>query len=148
MKKFVSEFFLRGLIACGFGPVILAIIYLILQQTINLQTLTVNQICIGIFSTALLAFIAGGMNAVYKIEHLPLMVAILIHGIVLYVSYLATYIINNWLEWGLTPILVFTSIFIITYFVIWVIIYFIIRRNTIKLNLKLKEKQQYIKQDK
>lgn len=144
MKKFVSQFFLRGLTACGFGPVVLAVVYMILQKTVNLQTLTVNQVCVGIFSITLLAFIAGGMNAVYQIERLPLMVAILIHGVVLYVSYLATYIVNNWLEWGLTPILAFSGIFIVAYLVIWVIIYSVTRKNTKRLNKILKEKNQII----
>ena len=40
MKKFFSEFFRRGLIACGFGPVVLAIVYMILHQTENVQMLT------------------------------------------------------------------------------------------------------------
>lgn len=142
MKKFISEFLRRGLTACGFGPIILAIVYMILQQTANVQTITVNQVCVGIFSITLLAFIAGGMNAVYQIERLPLMVSILFHGIVLYISYLATYILNNWLEWGLTSILVFTGIFIVAYLVIWAIIYSVIRKNTKQLNKMLKEKQQ------
>ena len=142
MKKFFSEFFRRGLIACGFGPVVLAIVYMILHQTENVQMLTVNQVCTGIFSITVLAFVAGGMNAVYQIEQLPLMVVIFIHGVVLYVSYLVTYIINNWLEWGITPILAFTGIFIVAYLVIWAIIYSIIRRNTAKVNEMLKEKQQ------
>ncbi len=146
MKKFLSEFFRRGLIACGFGPIILAIVYLILKQNAGVETLTVNQVCIGIFSITLLAFIAGGMNAVYQIERLPLMLAILIHGAILYVSYLATYLLNDWLEWGVTPILVFTGIFAVGYLVIWVIIYSIIKRNTKKLNEMLKEKQQCVKE--
>ena len=148
MKKFFSEFLRRGLIACGFGPIVLAIVYMILHQTANVQTLTVNQVCIGIFSITVLSFIAGGMNAVYQIEQLPLMVAILIHGIVLYVSYLTTYIINNWLEWSLTPILAFTGIFIVAYLVIWAIIYSVIRRNIKQLNKMLKEKQQCIQENK
>ena len=147
MKKFFSEFLRRGLIACGFGPIVLAIVYMILHLTANVQMLTVNQVCIGIFSITILAFIAGGMNAVYQIEQLPLMVAIFIHGIVLYISYLATYIINNWLEWRLTPILVFTGIFIVAYFVIWAIIYSVIRRNIKQLNKVLKEKQECVKAD-
>ena len=142
MKKFFSEFFRRGLIACGFGPVVLAIVYMILHQTENVQILTVNQVCTGIFSITVLAFVAGGMNAVYQIEQLPLMVVIFIHGVVLYVSYLVTYIINNWLEWGITPILAFTGIFIVAYLVIWAIIYSVIRRNTKQLNKVLKQKQQ------
>lgn len=142
MKKFVSEFLRRGLIACGLGPVVLAIVYWILQQTAAVETLTVNQVCIGIFSLSALAFIAGGMNVIYQIERLPLMVAILIHGGVLYISYLATYLLNGWLEWGVTPILVFSGIFVIGYFAIWAIIYSIIKRNTEKLNEVLKQRQQ------
>ena len=148
MKRFVTDFFRRGLIACGFGPIVLAVLYLILHYKGLIDTLTVNQVCTGIFSITALAFTAGGMNAVYQIEQLPLMVAILIHGIVLYVSYLTTYIINNWLEWSLTPILAFTGIFIVAYLVIWAIIYSVIRRNIKQLNKMLKEKQQCIQENK
>ena len=142
MKKFVLEFLRRGLVACGFGPIVLAILYLILQGQGIVQTLTVNEVCIGIISLTVLAFIAGGMNAVYQIERLPLMVAILLHGIVLYISYLATYLLNNWLEWGIMPILIFTGIFVLGYLMIWAVIYSIIKKNTNKINEALKKKQQ------
>ena len=142
MKKIVSEFIHRGLTACGFGPIVLAVLYLILQANGVLQTLTVNQVCLGIFSLSVLAFVAGGMNVVYQIERLPLMVAILIHGGVLYISYLATYLLNDWLEWGVTPVLVFSGIFIVGYLAIWAIIYSIIKRNTEKINEILKKQQR------
>ena len=142
MKKFVLGFLRRGLIACGLGPIVLAIVYWILQRTAAVETLTVNQVCIGIFSLSALAFIAGGMNVIYQIERLPLMVAILIHGGVLYISYLATYLLNGWLEWGVTPIFVFSGIFVVGYFAVWAIIYSIIKRNTEKLNEVLKQRQQ------
>ena len=147
MKKFVLEFLRRGLIASGIGPIVLAIVYLIFQQTSAVETLSVNQVCIGIFSITALAFIAGGMNAIYQIERLPLMVAILIHGGVLYVGYLGTYLLNDWLDFGVIPIVVFTAIFVVGYIVIWAIIYSIIKRNTAKLNKMLKEKQQSINED-
>ncbi len=142
MKKLVLEFLRRGLIACGFGPIVLAIVYLVLHNLALVDTLTVNQVCIGVFSLTALAFIAGGMNVIYQIERMPLMFAILIHGVVLYISYLATYLLNDWLEWGATPILVFTAIFVVGYFVIWAIIYSIIKRKTAKLNEILTKKQQ------
>ncbi len=141
MRKYVSEFFRRGLLSCGIGPIILAVLYLILQSQGIVATLTVNEVCIGIFSLSVLAFIAGGMNFIYRIERLPLMVAILIHGVVLYISYLGTYLINGWLEWGMLPILVFSVIFVVGYLVIWAIIYSIIRRSTSKVNEMLKKKQ-------
>ena len=142
MKKFVLEFVRRGFIATGLGPIVLAIIYLILKQSAAIDTLTVNQVCIGIFSLSALAFIAGGMNAIYQVERMPLMTAILIHGGTLYIGYLGTYLLNDWLDFGVIPIIVFTTIFVVGYIVIWAIIYSIIRRNTAKLNEMLKKKQQ------
>ena len=145
MKKIVLEFLRRGLIASGIGPIVLAIVYLILQQTSAVETLSVNQVCIGIFSITALAFIAGGMNAIYQIERLPLMVTILIHGGVLYVGYLGTYLLNDWLDFGVLPIVVFSAIFVVGYIVIWAIVYSIIKRNAAKLNKMLKQKQQSAK---
>ena len=142
MKKFILDFLRRGLVSCGFGPIVLAILYLILQQSANLITLTVNKVCVGIFSLTALAFIAGGMNAVYQIERFPLMLAILIHGSVLYISYLGTYLLNGWLEWGATPIVVFSGMFVLGYLAIWAVIYSVIKRNTARLNKVLKQKQQ------
>lgn len=141
MKKIILEFFRRGLIACSFGPIILAVCYLILWHKGLLVTLTVHEVCLGIFSLSGLAFIAGGMNVVYQIERLSLMLAIMLHGLVLYISYLLTYLINGWLEKGTTPILVFSFIFVIGYLIIWAIIYSVTKRRTDRLNEILLEKQ-------
>ena len=143
MKKNILEFLRRGVSAWGFGPLVLAVLYLILQNRGIVDTLTVKEVCLGISSLSALAFIAGGMNVVYQIERLPLMAAISIHGGVLYVSYLATYLINGWLEWGTGPILVFSGIFAVGYLVIWAIIYSVIRRSTARLNEKLKQKRMH-----
>lgn len=142
MKKIVWEFVRRGLTACGLGPLVLAVVYLILQQHGATETLTVNQVCTGIFSLSALAFIAGGMNVVYQIERLPLMFAILIHGIVLYFCYLGTYLLNGWLEEGSAPVLIFSCIFAVGYLAIWAVIYSVTKRNTAKLNQLLKQKHQ------
>ena len=142
MKKHIRGFFRRGLVACGFGPLVLVVLYLILQHQCQVQTLTVNEVCLAIVSLSALAFVAGGMNVVYEMERLPLMVAILIHGGVLYASYLVTYLINGWLEMGTTPVLVFTAIFVLGYLAIWAVIYTLIRRRTARLNEMLKHKQK------
>ena len=141
MKKQAKEFFRRGITACGLGPIVLAILYMILQSTGDQDTLTVNQVCLGIFSLSALAFIAGGMNVIYQIERLSLMAAITIHGAVLYSSYLATYLVNGWLEQGRGPILVFTVIFIAGYLAIWAVIYCITKRRTERINEILKQNQ-------
>ena len=141
MKKILLEFLRRGFAALGFGPLILAVVYLILQQQAGVQTLTVNQVCTGIFSLSALAFIAGGMNVIYQIECLPLMAAIFLHGSVLYISYLVTYLLNSWLKWGRVPILLFSVIFTLGYLLIWAIIYSVTKRNTNRVNELLKKKQ-------
>ena len=142
MKKHILDFMRRGCVSCGFGPLVLAVLYLSLQGQGVLQTLTINQVCTGIFSVTALAFIAGGMNAIYQIERLPLMMAILIHGVTLYVSYLTTYLLNSWLNWGATPILVFSGIFVVGYLAIWAIIYSSIKKKTDRINDILKKQRK------
>ena len=142
MKNILKEFCRRSIAACGLGPIALAVLYLILQHNGVVETLTVNEICIGILSLSALAFVAGGMNVVYQIERLPLMIAISIHGGVLYVSYLLTYLVNNWLDRGTAPILVFTGIFVVGYLLIWAVIYSIIKRNTDRINKAMRKSRQ------
>ena len=137
MKRNVLEFLRRGFGACGLGPLVLAVIYLVL----DVETLTAHEVVLGIFSLSALAFIAGGVNVVYQIERLPLAVAILIHGAVLYLAYLGTYLLNGWLAQGATPILIFTAIFVVGYLVIWAGIYFGTRQKTKKINEALKKQQ-------
>ena len=141
MKKIVLGFLQKGFVACGFGPMVLVILYWILHQQCDLQYLSVNEVCTGIISLSVLAFIAGGMNVIYRIERLPLAFAILIHGSVLYISYLCTYLVNRWLEWGKAPVIVFTVIFVLGYLMIWAIIYWTTQKRTARLNEMLKQKQ-------
>ncbi len=142
MKRYAMEFIRRGLAACGLGPLVLAVIYLILDRQGLVQTLDAAQVSVGIFSLTALAFLAGGMNVVYQLERLPLMAAVTIHGGVLYIGYLAAYLVNGWLEQGSVPILVFTAIFVIGYLLIWAVIYAILRRRTRRLNQLLKERNR------
>ena len=137
MKKFFSDFFLRGLVSAAGGPVVLAIIYAILGVTDTVATLSPREVCIGILSSTLLALTVGGMTAIYQVERIPLLNAILIHGGVLYAAYILTYLLNGWLQQQWLPILVFTAIFLAGYAFIWTLIYLFIRRNTRKINQKL-----------
>ena len=137
MKRIILEFFRRGIAACGLGPLVLVALYWVLDP----QTLTVREVCTGIVSLSALAFVAGGMNVVYLLEHLPLMAAVTITGIVLYICFLATYLLNGWLEGDTSPILAFTGIFVLGYLAIWAVIYSIIKRRTDRINQILKEQQ-------
>lgn len=142
MKNYILDFLRRGAAAMGIGPVVLAVLYLILGRLGRLETLTVSQACTGIFSLSGLAFLAGGINALYQVERLPLMVAILIHGAVLYLGYLAVYLLNGWLDLGIGPVLVFTLVFVLGYLVIWAVIYSLIKRKTEWLNRLLAKNRE------
>lgn len=140
MRRFLTEFLKRGLIASAGGPVILAIIYGILGKTGVITSLSPHEVCIGILTITLMAFIAAGITAIYQTERLPLISAILIHGGILYCDYLVMYLLNNWIQRNLTAIGIFTVIFIIAFALIWVVIYLVIRTKTDQLNRGLKEK--------
>ena len=137
MKKFLSDFFLRGLVAASFGPPVLAIIYWILGRTGVLESLAPCEVALGILTIELLALVVGGMSAIYQQERLPLAMAILIHGGVLYVAYILIYLINGWLQRQLKPILVFTGIFVTGYALIWLFIYLFNKNRTNRINMNL-----------
>lgn len=141
MKKFVLGFIHNGLMACGFGPIVWAIVYFFLEKNGVVEVLEVRKAIAEIVMVMLLAFIAGGINIVYHIERLPLMAAISAHGIMLYLDYTVIYLINGWLGSGIKPFLVFTVCFFVGYAVIWAVIYFVMTRNANRLNQKLSQLQ-------
>ena len=134
MKSFWKDFLFRGMIACAGGPIVLAIIYGIIGATGEVTSLTPQEVCLGILTITLLAFTVAGMTAIYQVEKLPLASAILIHGGVLYATYLLIYLINGWLQKDLIPCLVFTGIFLLVYLLIWVIIYSVEKAKIRKIN--------------
>lgn len=139
MKKFWKEFLLRGMICAGGGPIVLAIIYGILGATGTVEFFSPSEVCLGIVTITLLAFIVAGMTAIYQMEQLPLPIMILLHGGALYIAYILTYLLNGWLQRSLIPIAIFTGIFIAGYAVIWFIVYYVEKRKTDKLNKLLQE---------
>lgn len=140
MKKIAKEFLLRGSMAAGGGPVVLAIVYGILGATGTVSSFSPQEVCLGILTITLLAFIVAGMTAIYQLEQLPIPSAILIHGAGLYLAYILIYLINGWLKHQLIPILVFTAVFIVGYAVIWLIIYTFTRSKTEQINQKLNKR--------
>lgn len=140
MKKFILQFIHRGFLAGGGGPLILAIIYAFLLHFHVIEYLKAEEVIIGIITSFVLAFVAGGIQAVYQIEKLPLLWAILIHGLVLYLDYIIIYLMNDWLKWE--KVWIFTVCFFIGYGIIWLFIYFVTKKKTDQLNSKLAQKQK------
>ena len=137
MKKFLSDFFHRGLTAAAGGPVVLAVIYWILGLNGTVTALTPGEVSRGILTITLLALVVGGMSAIYQVERLPLLSAILIHGGVLYITYIVTYLLNGWLRRQWIPVAVFTVIFVAAYALIWLLIYHFTKAGTDRINAKL-----------
>ena len=142
MKKIILGFIHNGLMACGFGPIIWAIVYFFLEKNGVVEVLEARKVVFEIATVTLLAFIAGGINIVYHIEQLPLMAAISAHGIVLYLDYMFIYLVNGWLGFGVKPFLVFTVCFFVGYALVWAIIYLVMTRNANRLNQKLAQLQK------
>lgn len=135
MKKYALEFVKRGLMAAAGGPVILAIIYWILGATGTVTSLTPNEVCMGILSITLMAFIIAGISMIYTVESLPLPSAIAIHAAVLYLDYLLVYLLNSWIPRNWSAIGVFSAVFFAGFALVWLVIYLCSRRSTKNLNI-------------
>ncbi len=131
----------HGMHACGFGPIVWTIVYFFLDKNGVVELLSVEKVVVEILAVSILAFIAGGINSIYKIEKLPLMAAIFIHGIVLYLDYVIIYLFNGWLDSHAESLLVFTVCFVAGFSLIWTVIYFVLNRNTNQMNQKLSQLQ-------
>ncbi len=143
MRKFVGEFLYRGFVACGFGPIVWAIVIHILSEKYAVvQTIPADEVVLGILTSALLAFVAGGINAIYKIERIPLILAIFIHAVILYIDYIVIYLVNGWMKAEVTIFTVFTVCFFSGFAIIWAVIYFYTKKSTDRLNKKLAEFQK------
>lgn len=140
MKKFILNFIHRGFVAGGGGPVVLAIIYALLLRFGVIEYIRAEEVVIGILTSFVLAFVAGGVQAIYQIERLPLLWAIFIHGFVLYLDYILIYLMNGWLR--RESIWIFTVWFFVGYGIIWIFIYFVTKKKTDQLNSKLAQKQK------
>ena len=138
MKAFFKEFLKRGFISAWGGPFVLAIIYFIVGKAENIQNIPINEVSLGIISITIMAFMAGGITAIYQNDVLPLVSSIMIHAAVLYLDYLIMYLLNDWLPRG--KIGVFTSIFASGFALVWLFIYIFTRRKTDSINKLRKEK--------
>ena len=134
MNKYLKGFLLRGMMFGGFGPIILGIIYFILSKTINEFSLDGSEVLLGIVSTYLLAFVQAGVSVFNQIEHWSVPKSLFCHFGSLYAVYVFFYVVNSWIpfEWGVIGI--FTAIFVVTYFIIWLTVYFVVKSTKKKLN--------------
>lgn len=134
MKGFIITFLKRGAMFSVCGPVIVAIVYFILGLNGVVTAVPVQTLVREILTSALLAFIAAGISAVYTVDRLQRPTAGLIQGAVLFLDYIILYLVNGWIPFTWQAILLFTVIFIVAFALIWLIVWLIVRRNVKQIN--------------
>ncbi|MBR2131791.1 MAG: DUF3021 domain-containing protein [Oscillospiraceae bacterium] len=136
MKKFLSIFVKRGLMMAGWGPLMLAFGY----GMGNITSSSPQATCMGILTMLLLGFLIGGMSAVYCVERLPFLSAVLLHFGVPYIAALFIYLLNGWIPMQMERIFWFTVVAWTEMAVTWLITYHWNKRRIRKINRKLKER--------
>ena len=134
MKSFFKDFLKRGFVSAWGGPVLLAIIYYIVGRIEGMESLSVNEVSVGILSITVMAFLAGGITGIYQSEKLPVVSSALIHAAVLYIDYLFMYLLNDWIPKNAAALGTFTAIFALGFALVWLFIYLFTRRKTDDLN--------------
>lgn len=137
MNKYVKEFFHRGLIFGGFGPVVVGIVFAVLQYTVEGFSLGGTQVLLSIISTYLLAFVQAGVTVFNQIEHWSTVKSLLCHFGSLYAAYSICYVANSWIPFDPMVLVMFTAIFVVMFFVIWTVVYLSVRAASKKFNKTL-----------
>ena len=137
MNKYLKEFLHRGLIFGGFGPIILGIVYMSISLSGFDLVLDGVDIFIAIVSIYLLAFVHAGVSVFNQIESWSVARSLFFHLSSLYLTYVAIYLVNSWIPFEPVVILIFTAVFAVAYFAIWLTVYFVTRAVTKKMNERL-----------
>ena len=130
MNKYAKEFFRRGLLFGGFGPIIVGVVFACLPDV----SLTGGDVLLAVVSTYLLAFVQAGASVFNQIEHWPLAKSLFFHFGSLYAAYSLCYLANSWIPFEPLVLLLFTAVFVAVYFVVWGIVYGCVRATGKKMN--------------
>ena len=137
MNKYVKEFFHRGFVFSGFGPIIFGTIIFIVSKTTDNLVLNACEVLVGIVSTYLLAFVHAGASVFNQIEHWPVAKALFCHFFLLFAVYTLFYVSNSWIPFEPKVLLVFLAIFTVGFFVIWATVYFSVKTASKNMNSRL-----------
>ena len=133
-------FLLRGAVFSGMGPVVVAIVYLIVGITTGDVAMTTLDFFRATICGYLLAFLVAGASVFYQIEAWGLAKATLCHLAVLYGAYLGAYLFTGWIRAYMVDVGIFTAIFAGGYLVIWAGIVLFYKVTAQKMNGKIAKK--------
>ena len=134
MNKYLKAFFHRGLMFGGFGPIVMGVIYTIIERTVPEFILGGTQMLIAVLSTYMIAFVQAGASVFNQIERWSVAKSLFCHFGLIYLVYLLSYIVNTWIPFEMIAVGIFTAIFVCVYIVVWLTIYLIVKANEKKLN--------------
>lgn len=138
MNKYLKSFLRRGLVFGGFGPIILGLVFLIIEKCGTPLDLSGGDILLAILSTYLIAFVQAGASVFNQIEAWPIANSLGCHLGSLYLVYVLAYLANSWIPLEPVVILVFTAIFLAVYFAIWLIVFLSVKAVSRKMSRKIK----------
>lgn len=137
MNKYCKEFFRRGLVFSGFGPIVFGIIMLCISASQAGIVIDAKGIFSGIVSTYAIAFVQAGATVFNQIEHWSVPKSLLFHFGSLYVVYSLCYVLNSWIPFKIEVLGIFTLIFLVVYFIVWTTVYLCARKTGQRFNEKL-----------
>lgn len=138
MNRYLKDFLHRGLIFGGFGPIVVAIVFMCISLADRGFSLTASQILLATVSSYLLAFIQAGVTVFNQIEHWSTVKSLLCHFVTLYAAYSVCYVVNSWIPFEPMVIVIFSVIFAVLFFVIWTIVYLSVKATSKRFNSQLK----------
>lgn len=139
MNIYVKEFFKRGFMFSGLGPVTAATVIFIISRFETDIRLDGVQVLIMAASTYILAFVQAGATVFNQIEHWSVPKSLACHFSSLFAVYVLCYLVNTWIPFDINVILIFTLIFVITFFIIWTAVFLAVRHLSKKLNKNLRK---------
>jgi len=137
MNEYVKEFFKRGLIFSGFGPIVAGIVYLCVEASGVDLHLTAATVFLAILTTYIIAFIQAGSSVFNQIDTWPKAKSLFFQMTSIYIVYMGGYLINNWIPFKIEVIIIFTSVYVSVFLAIWLTVYLITKSMSKKLNDKL-----------
>ncbi len=137
MNKYLKEFFLRGMMFGGFGPIIMGIIYAVLQNTESGFSLDGGEVLLAIVSTYMIAFVQAGASVLNQIDTRYPLLMTGAHLSLLYVTYVGAYLVNSWIPFQIEALGIFTAVFVLVYAVVWVTVCLTVKAVSRKLNGKI-----------
>ena len=141
MNHYLKSFLRRGIAFGGFGPIVAGIVFAVLELTLPDFSLGGGQVLLAILSTYLLAFVQAGASIFNQIEDWPLPLSVGVHFLTLFAAYSLCYMANSWIPFEPMVLLIFAGVFILTYAIVWLTVFFCVRHTAKRLNAKLNAKK-------